>query len=393
VVVVTVSFTHDFSHEKNEKKIGIVPEPYPDEISAAVNESVIDTASFLPGTSSGATITVEGKYLTMKINSLPADVPLHISLKNSKGSYSWEKEIRGEQIISIDDIQDKFLDFKVQNNAEKPTSFKIVIRDVPLNLFEKYDLQDNSLQFRPIVKLDKEAYNCRDKVHLTITDLPGNKDKHKDDIIGGKVDDGSIKIQTRNSMYDHVLLSEKWSDSGTFTGEFNLKCFVPFDANGDGGLNDLKGTISVVTFNEDLTVNSEDMLTVTYILEQRKFETSANIKWNMAEIQFVSTFSKDTPLLRVIDHDYDLDPESVDKIQVHVDSSSDPNGISMTLTETNSATGVFENGFFISSKYPNINGLQVHTGDTLKASFVDYTLPKPYTFDDSLEVTASLSIE
>jgi len=91
------------------------------------NEFVIERASFLPGTTLGGTLTVEGNYLNMKIQSYPDDVPLQISLKNNDSNYVWEKEVSGDQTITINDIKDKFLDLRIQNNSEKTVSFKAII--------------------------------------------------------------------------------------------------------------------------------------------------------------------------------------------------------------------------------------------------------------------------
>lgn len=95
-----------------------------------LNEFVIKDTSFLPDTTLGGTITVQEKSITIMFQILPADVPIYISLENNNGSYTWEREIRGDQRIIIDNIKDRFLELKIQNNAERPVSFQAVIQDV-----------------------------------------------------------------------------------------------------------------------------------------------------------------------------------------------------------------------------------------------------------------------
>ena len=115
------------------------------------NEFVIEKTSFLSGTTLGGTITIEGTYLTMIIQSSPAYVPIRILLENKDRSYTWEKEIKGDQTIIIDNIKDRFLDLKIQNNAEKSVSFKAVIRDeTPLTIVD--------LEEREAISLIKKQY-------------------------------------------------------------------------------------------------------------------------------------------------------------------------------------------------------------------------------------------
>lgn len=95
-----------------------------------LNEFVIKETYFLPDTTLGGTITTQGRSITIMFQILPADVPIYISLENNNGSYTWEREIRGDQRIIIDNIEDRFLELKIQNNAEKPVSFQAVIQDV-----------------------------------------------------------------------------------------------------------------------------------------------------------------------------------------------------------------------------------------------------------------------
>lgn len=126
-----------------------------------LNKFVINETSFLPDTTLGGTITVQGKSLTIMFQILPADVPIYISLENNNGSYTWKREIRGDQKIIIVNIEDRFLELKIQNNSERPVSFQAVIQDV-----SEFTISDHVG--------DKEAISLIKKQYPQLHDFPSN---------------------------------------------------------------------------------------------------------------------------------------------------------------------------------------------------------------------------
>ena len=74
------------------------------------------------------------------------------------------------------------------------------------------------------------------------------------------------------------------------------------------------------------------------------------------------------------------DPENVDNFEVDVWSSSDQGGISIIISETNEATGIFEGTVsFTADDESSGHRLRVAEGDTITAEYEDNTLPDPYT--------------
>ena len=59
-------------------------------------------------------------------------------------------------------------------------------------------------------------------------------------------------------------------------------------------------------------------------------------------------------------------------------SDSDPGGISLTVTETNEATGVFEGQVSFTTNDESSGHRLVAEGDTITAEYEDHTLPDPY---------------
>ena len=79
--------------------------------------------------------------------------------------------------------------------------------------------------------------------------------------------------------------------------------------------------------------------------------------------------------MRVIDPDMNLNPEAVDNFDVNVWSDSDVGGISLTVTETNAATGIFEGTvFFDDDSISSGHRLNVEEGDTVVAEYDDVTV-------------------
>jgi hypothetical protein len=193
-------------------------------------------------------------------------------------------------------------------------------------------------------------------------------------------------------------LVETSFDTGIFTGEVILTGFS-HDADGNGAARPGAATTSSIAqgpTNGTLETSSDDGLTISF--EYSDDETvvgSALIRWNIGEVQFLEASypASGTGVVRVIDADMNLNPEAVDNFNVDAWSDSDAGGISLTVTETNEATGIFEGTvFFTVSDASSGHRLRVSEGDTVTASYTDRTLPDPYTNADDLDVTATTLI-
>ena len=98
-------------------------------------------------------------------------------------------------------------------------------------------------------------------------------------------------------------------------------------------------------------------------------------------------------MIRVIDSDMNLNPESVDSFNIDIWSDTAAGGIALRVTETNEATGIFEGTvFFTVDSASSGSRLAVSEGDTVIASYEDNTLPNPYSTADELDITATTLI-
>lgn len=111
--------------------------------------------------------------------------------------------------------------------------------------------------------------------------------------------------------------------------------------------------------------------------------TAAKIEWN--EHSFAGfTGTKSTVI--VTDPDMNRYPNSIDYVWSSVHSDTDPAGFRIPLFETGFDTGVFEGEIVFVSSFSDRGFLQVKTGDTITAQYVDKSIPANYT-SDSKEIT------
>ena len=263
---------------------------------------------------------------------------------------------------------------------------------------EDVNVKLSTSNYGATIELDQKVYTWTDKVYITIVAPDHNFDSDLIDEIGNTNKD-PIKVSTRGSNLDQYKLVETGTDTGIFTGEVILTGFV-HNADGDSTTGDASGN-DVATPKHDgkgptngyLPANDDDGLSVSF--EYSEDDTvigSSLIRWNIGEVQWLEASypASGTGVLRIIDPDMNLNPESVDNFKVAVYSDSDSGGIALTVNETNEATGIFEGTvFFTITDGSSGHRLRVAEGDTVTAEYGDNTLPNPYTTADELDITAT----
>jgi translation initiation factor IF-1 len=257
--------------------------------------------------------------------------------------------------------------------------------------------------FGATVELDQKVYTWTDKVYITIVAPDHNFDSDLIDEIGESNLD-PIKVATRGKDLDQYKLVETGTDTGIFTGEVILTGF-PHDADGDASTGDKIGFLGSDTNPRTegegptsgfLESSDDDGITVSFeFSEDETVVGSSLIRWNIGETQWLEASypASGTGVVRVVDPDVNLNPESVDNFDVDVWSDSDAGGIDLTVTETNEATGIFEGTvFFTTTDESSGHRLRVAEGDTITAEYEDNTLPDPYTRADELDITGTAII-
>ena len=99
-------------------------------------------------------------------------------------------------------------------------------------------------------------------------------------------------------------------------------------------------------------------------------------------------------MIQIIDSDMNLNPEALDQIQVEVYSDSDLAGITVEAIETSENSGYFVATISLSSNTVS-SGNRIYTlpGENIYAKYNDFTLPKPYSISDNLEIETSSKID
>jgi hypothetical protein len=116
---------------------------------------------------------------------------------------------------------------------------------------------------------------------------------------------------------------------------------------------------------------------------------SVPISWNVGTISFLKEiFLSDTSaMIRVIDPDMNLNPEALDHIQIQIFSDSDSAGIEIEGIETSEISGSFIGTVSLSQTLPSSgNRLYALPGDKITAKYDDYTLPKPFSKSDNMQI-------
>ena len=268
---------------------------------------------------------------------------------------------------------------------------------------QKIELKFFTSNYQSQIVLDKNVYSWTEKVYITIVAPDHNFDDNKIDEIGNK-STNEVKISTRSNKLSQYKLVETGGDTGIFTGEVILTGFK-HDADGDSRTGDIDGKDTMPRTepksnggptNGFLESKSDDGLTVSFQFNERRTVVgSALIRWNIGSVEWVQSTSSanGNGIVRVIDPDMNLNPETVNTFSVDVWSDSDLGGIDLTVTETGADTGIFEgNVKFTETDQSSGHRLRVNDGDYVTAKYEDNTLPKPYTTADELKIVSSAVI-
>lgn len=242
---------------------------------------------------------------------------------------------------------------------------------------------------------DKPVYSWTDKVQMTILAPSWNTDRYLIDSIGND-EDHPIKISTRGHSLDSYRFTETDVNSGIFAAEIILTGFS-HDVDGDGSIDTTPRTTGNGPTSGFLETDSDSAITISFEFADGVVLTeSTPIQWNIGKIQFSKEnyLSDKTALIRVIDPDLNLNPESLDHMPIQISSNSDVSGIEVDAIETSESSGVFVATIsFTQNLSSSGNRLFALPGDTIFAKYDDYTLPKPYSTSDNLEIKTFANVD
>jgi len=254
-------------------------------------------------------------------------------------------------------------------------------------------VRDYEKPFAPIFT-DKPVYSWTDKIIISVNAPSWNSNSNQVNSIG-ESNSHPIKISSGENFLKPYRLTETSSSSGIFSGEIILTGFL-HDVDGDGNFDTNPKTSGDGPTNGFLEVENNDSISISFEFADGVVLTeSVPITWNMGVVQFTQDIFliNDSVELRVIDHDMNLNPETLDTIAVDVFSDSDSGGIQVIATETSERSGDFIASIALSTSTSSGNRLYAIPGDSIFAKYDDHTLPKPYSKSDEKSIQTSAIID
>ncbi|MFQ5921104.1 MAG: hypothetical protein ACE5JV_03710, partial [Nitrososphaerales archaeon] len=209
------------------------------------------------------------------------------------------------------------------------------------------------------IAFSKKEYTPFDTVEIMLLAQMFNIDRKKIDTLNtptGK----KVIVKTPSGQIYYPPMFETGMNTGTFTGKMKL---TTDPAYSDG----------------DLVVTSGDRIRVTVtIVPGFEVSDSALVSSNLGSISFEEKRYAAGEMVKVVvtDPDENKDSGAVDSLQVNVWSSTDVDGITLILEETEPASGIFEGGLTLTvGNEEESPALQVSEIDLITARYHDRTVP------------------
>lgn len=255
-------------------------------------------------------------------------------------------------------------------------------------------IPDYNNPYAPIFT-DQETYTWTDKMKITIIAPSWNTNNNLIDDIGD-YSGHHVKVSSGNKSLDPFRLSETSPNTGIFSGEVILTGFK-HDVDGDKKIDTNPRTGGTGPTNGYLETDRDNSITISFeFADGVVLSKSIPISWNMGEIKFLENLLsiKKPATIQLIDRDLNLNPESTDHAIIKIFSDSDLAGITVDAIETSQSSGIFQSSvYFTSDSHSSGNRLHVKPGDLVTIKYDDYSLPRPYSISDHMEIKQSKTIE
>lgn len=130
------------------------------------------------------------------------------------------------------------------------------------------------------------------------------------------------------------------------------------------------------------------LLIITFTINDVLAEEMGIIEWTQDSYTL-----DESPKIRVIDVDLNVNATTFETLIIDVWSNSDATGIDLILNETGTDTGVFEANIILTTNEESHDTiLRVRDNGSIEAEYTDSTLPYPYYPHDDIDITAYASV-
>jgi hypothetical protein len=227
------------------------------------------------------------------------------------------------------------------------------------------------------IRLDKEAYfGFREQPQIVLSDEELNVKPDQIEVINVNVKSNSDP----NGIT--VVLTEESEDSGVFRGSFNL--------------NPAKSSHP----RSELKIVNGDTITVTYKGRSASGAQTCTAVWkastDMIEINRASYFGHHAVATVVVnDRSRNLDHAKVERTTIQIKSDADPKGLTVTLSETGTNTGLFYGSFKFSTTLSNSTGstIKVNATSSITAAYTNlsgtYSANADFKFTEAVIATSA----
>jgi len=245
------------------------------------------------------------------------------------------------------------------------------------------------------IEFNKKVFSWTDRVYIKIVAPDFNSDPNVVDVIGLTSDD-KVTVSTTGHSIPYKL-AETGVNTGIFTGYVTLtgdpaqKGSVGVDGEGTNP-SSVESSCNPICGPTDgfLPSTGNDGITVSFEYSRdRTLTGSAFIRWSQGDIKWLQSNypTNGNGIVQISDQDMNLNPKAIDKFETNVWSDSDSGGIKLTMTETGESSGVFQGTVYFATNFQSSgNRLHVSNDDTVRAEYIDRTLPYPHSPSDQLRI-------
>ena len=251
------------------------------------------------------------------------------------------------------------------------------------------------------IQFDKKVFSWTDRVYITIYAPDFNFDPNNIDTIGETQDD-KVTVCTTGHCIPYKL-SETGSDTGIFsgyvtlTGDPTVKGSSGIDGQGMNPSGEMS-TCNPTCGPRDgfLPSTGNDGVSISFEYTRNQVVTgSALIRWSNGAVSWLQPNypANGQAVLQITDPDMNINPDAIDKFDTNVWSDSDSSGTTITMTETDKNSGIFQGTvYFTTNLTSSGNRLHVSDGDTVTGEYIDRTLPPPYSPSSQVRLLATTII-
>ena len=251
------------------------------------------------------------------------------------------------------------------------------------------------------IQFSKKTFSWTDRVYITIYAPDFNYDPNNIDTIGETQDDKVTTCTTGHCI--PYKLTETGANTGVFSGYITLTGdpTIKGSTGIDGQGMNPSGTMSTCNptcgpTDGFLPSTGDDGVSITFEYTRNQVVSgSALIRWNVGQVSWLqpSYSVNGQGILQIVDPDMNINPDAIDKFDTSVWSDSDSGGTTITMTETDKNSGIFQGTVYFSTNLTSSgNRLHVSNGDTVTGEYVDRTLPPPYSQSSQIRLLATTTI-